>query len=256
MYQALMACPPKTAWLVTAGSLTNAALLFSTYPKVAGHLLGLSIMGGAIGQNFSQANLGKPFTNISGQLEPRIGNHTPYAEFNIWCDPEAAQSIFSNPELSRKTTLIPLDLTHQVFATKDVQDMILHGAEAKNVPIEREPPRLRRMFFELLTFFAATYANVFGLTDGPPLHDPVAVAAVLANVTDREARNDFYDIGGERFKVKVDLTEPEIGRTNVINALEGVKIPRALDTKKFWHVLNECLEEAHRKVGKIAQPEL
>jgi uridine nucleosidase len=51
MYAALSA-HPKKAWLVSTGTLTNVALLFANYPKLAESLAGLSIMGGAIGGFF------------------------------------------------------------------------------------------------------------------------------------------------------------------------------------------------------------
>lgn len=38
------------------------------------------------------------------------------------------------------------------------------------------------MLHDLLTFFAHTYASVFGITAGPPLHDPLAVAVLLSNL--------------------------------------------------------------------------
>ena len=246
-----MACPPHTAWLVTTGPLTNAALLFTIFPHVVDHLCGLSIMGGAVGSSFTDANLGRPFQDPSGQPRERIGNHTPYAEFNIWCDPESAQSIFSNPRLSNKTTLITLDLTHQVFATKSVRDLVMYSTKNEDSQNGGQPPRLRQMFHDLLIFFAKTYADVFGLTDGPPLHDPLAVAVLLAGYDDGQTRIDFNDRGGERFKIDVELTGPELGRTKSNVAPEGVRIPRSLDTSKFWEILNECLERADEQVGKV-----
>lgn len=251
MYEALMDCPLKTAWLVTTGTLTNAALLFNAFPKVADHIRGVSIMGGAIGSNFTNANLGIPFRDASGQIQGRVGNHTPFAEFNIWCDPESAQSIFSDQLLSKKTTLIPLDITHQVFATQSLQEMLLYSSGRLDAQENRESTRLRRMFYELLTFFAKTYADVFGLTNGPPLHDPIAVAVLLAEITDEEMRISLDDKGGERFKVEVEMAEPELGRTKATAAAEGIRIPRSLDTGKFWHVLNECLERADCHIGRI-----
>jgi uridine nucleosidase len=247
-----MACPPDSAWLVTTGTLTNAALLFTTFPQVVNHLRGLSVMGGSVGSNFTDANLGKPYRSASGELQGRIGNHTPYAEFNIWCDPESAQSIFSNQQLSKKTTLIPLDLTHQVFATQSEQDMVLYGIGNDGQRRGPRPTRLRRMFYELLTFFAHTYAEVFGLTNGPPLHDPLAVAVLLAGFDDEATRIDFDDREGRRFRIEVELTGRELGRTKANTAAEGVQIPRKLDTQKFWHVLNDCLERAEEQVGKDA----
>lgn len=249
-----MDCPSNTAWLVTTGTLTNAALLFATFPKVVDHLRGVSIMGGAIGSNFSDANLGNPFRDSSGELHARIGNHTPYAEFNVWCDPESAQSVFSNPQLSKKTTLITLDLTHQVFATLSIQDTFLYTSGTEIQEDKRKATRLRKMVHELLTFFAKTYADVFGLADGPPLHDPLAVAVLLASSDDEQTRIPLDDQGGERFRVEVELTEPELGRTKANPVSEGVRIPRSLDTRKFWRVLNECLERADEQVGKIPHP--
>jgi uridine nucleosidase len=242
-----MACPPNTAWLVTTGTLTNAASLFSTFPKIVDHLRGLSIMGGAVGSGFTDANLGKAFQNASGERQGRIGNHTPFAEFNIWCDPESSQSIFSNPQLSKKTSLITLDLTHQVFATPNIQDMVLHGNE-------EEANKVRRMFFELLSFFAHTYSDVFGLTDGPPLHDPLAVAVLLNDLEDHGTRIEFDDNGGERFRIDIELTEPELGRTKANPTSAGVRIPRSLDTQKFWQVLISCLERADKRAGKMHHP--
>lgn len=77
-YKALISTPPNTAWLVSTGTLTNIGLLFQKYPDLAGHLKGLSIMGGAVGGGFTNAPMGK----VKGEGE-RFGNWTAYAEFNV-----------------------------------------------------------------------------------------------------------------------------------------------------------------------------
>jgi uridine nucleosidase len=243
-----MACPPKSAWLITTGPLTNCALLLAVFPDLVPHLGGLSVMGGAIGSKFTEARLGNPFCNAAGQEEDRIGNHTPYAEFNVWCDPESARSVFGHAQLSKKTTLIPLDVTHQVFATQAELDLVLHGRleGQASCRADAEPSRLRRILFELLTFFAKTYSDVFGLTEGPPLHDPLAVAVVLADVGE-DLGVGFDDRGGERFRVDVEVTGEQCGRTSVQPSVEGVRIPRTLDHAKFWRVLNDCVEQADRR---------
>ena len=245
MRDALLACPPDTAWLVATGALTNVALLFGTFPEVASHIRGLSIMGGAIGHDFTHVPLGSSFINSAGETQTRIGNHTPYAEFNIWCDPEAAQSLFSNPVLNPKTVLIPLDVTHQAFATKAEQDLVLHGTFSRR----SRPSNVRRMYHDLLMFFAKTYADVFGLKDGPPLHDPVAVAVLMHDCADASMRIKFDDNGGERWDVEVELAGEEIGRTNIKLAKGGILIPRTLDLKHFWRVLNECLDMVDEKLA-------
>ena len=79
MRNALLSQPKNTAWVVATGTLTNVGLLFATFPDVAEHIRGLSIMGGSVGGGFS----GVPISKKSGQ-ESRVGNTTPWAEFNIY----------------------------------------------------------------------------------------------------------------------------------------------------------------------------
>ena len=249
IYRGLKSCEPETAWLVATGALTNIALLFATYPDLASHIAGLSIMGGAVGNGFTDAPMG----TVEGEGE-RFGNWTPWAEFNIYCDPEAAQSIFSNPVLAAKTTLIPLDLTHQMLATKEVQEKLLHGYQPR--PGDSSPSTVRVLFKEILTFFAKTYADVFGLVAGPPLHDPLAVAACFAP-------DLFYDADGERFEVSVvidgehgnDLAvrqSSQCGRTIIKKLLKngpGVRIPRGLDSELLWRVLDLCLVQTDKELS-------
>lgn len=236
MRDALMACAPGEAALVCCGPLTNAALLFSIYPEVVSHIKCLSIMGGAVGDGFTSAKM-------SQKDHSRIGNTTRFAEFNIWCDPESAQSIFRNQELQSKTILITLDLTHSARAGQDVQDMLLGGAQ------KDKPSRMRRMFNELLLFFTHTYGHVFGLNEGPPLHDPLAVAALLMKHPDDNAKIAFDDRGSERWDVSVVLEGAELGRTKVVPSEKGVIIPRSLALDRFWIALDQCMASADRSTG-------
>ncbi|KAL8935342.1 MAG: hypothetical protein Q9216_005472 [Gyalolechia sp. 2 TL-2023] len=244
MREALMAQSPGKAWLVATGALTNVALLFATFPEIAEHVAGLSIMGGAIGDGFTDAPMG----HVRGRGQ-RFGNQTPWAEFNIYCDPEAAHSIFSNPVLAPKTTLIPLDVTHKVLATPAVQEKLLYGTSKRG---EKGASTLRRMLYGLLDFFAHTYADEFGLSEGPPLHDPIAVAVVLFDVGAEHLA--FDDGGGERFSVDVvtngshsgqDIERGQVGRTCVRETKgASVRIPRGLEVGRFWDMVEECLQRA------------
>ena len=64
---------PGETTLVTLGPLTNIALAIERDPDFAGHVPRCYVMGGAA---------------------CTVGNITPAAEFNIWCDPEAARMVF------------------------------------------------------------------------------------------------------------------------------------------------------------------
>ena len=68
------------------GPLTNIAIALEKYPDLKNHVKRLYIMGGAYGR----------------------GNVTPYAEFNIWFDPDACQAVF---ESGIPITLCGLDCT-------------------------------------------------------------------------------------------------------------------------------------------------
>lgn len=59
--------------LVTLGPLTNVAVALRMAPEIVGNVSRCVVMGGA-------ANV--------------VGNITPAAEYNIWCDPEAARVVF------------------------------------------------------------------------------------------------------------------------------------------------------------------
>ena len=244
MRHALLSEPKETVWLVSTGTLTNIALLFAIFPEVVGHIKGLSIMGGAIGGGFTNAPLG----TVKGEGE-RFGNTTAWAEFNIYCDPEAAQAIFSNAELAAKTTLIPLDLTHQVLGTKEVQSRVLHAATLKNIG---------QLFYDILMFFAHTYDEIYGLSEGPPLHDPIAVAVLLDDQSDSNPL--FDDKEKERWHVKVETNGShgaskiegfQLGRTTVkkvAHGENGVRIPKKLDVKRFWNTIEGCLRLAQDAV--------
>jgi uridine nucleosidase len=150
MAEAIRAQPAGTAWIVATGAMTNVGALFRKHPELASHIKGLSIMGGSIGGGFSDAPLGK----VDGK--ERIGNKTPWAEFNILVDPEAAHESFSNPELAGKMFMVPLDLSHQVLATEDVRSLLLYGKDGEQSG--QGKTTLRTMLVELLYFFAQTYA--------------------------------------------------------------------------------------------------
>ena len=199
-------------------------------------------MGGAIGGGFTDVYMGPEYTDERGQAHSRIGNTTPFAEFNIWCDPDSAKSIFDMPQLQSKTTLITLDLTHRVCATKDVREMLLYSSGKK-----KHPTRLRQMFHELLIFFAKTYEEVFGLKNGPPLHDPLAVAVLLRTLEP----SLFKDEGHQRWNVEVVTEGEQTGRTITTRSDQGVYIPKAIDITRFWQLIEESMSQADIATGNV-----
>jgi len=100
-----------------------------------------------------------------------------------------------------------------------------------------------------MSFFAGTYAEVFSITEGPPLHDPLAVSAALYPEI-------FDDRGGERFQVDIvtdgihSLIQSEVGelgRTKVTKHLhdeDGCRIPRSVDLSRFWRSIESAIRKA------------
>ena len=127
--------------LIPVGPLTNIATFLRKYPDLKGRISRVSLMGGSMG----------------------LGNTTPAAEFNVYVDPEAAREVFRS---GLPITMSGLDVTHQAGAGRAERDRLRGIGEVGEVVAG------------FLDFFAGTYERVFGF-DAPPLHDPVAVAAVL-----------------------------------------------------------------------------
>ena len=174
------------------------------------------------------------------------------------CDPEAAQYLLTHPVMAPKTTIMPLDVTHQVLGNASVQKKLLGlDGELPASKAERPlPTSIRALYYEILTFFAKAYADEFGLVEGPPLHDPLSVAACF--------EPGLFQDHGERFAVEVvteGIHKPDLlhradaegvgqlGRilvTKLEKGQSGVRIPRSLDVAAFWELVDKALCEAEK----------
>jgi inosine-uridine nucleoside N-ribohydrolase len=128
-------------WLVPTGPLTNIALALRAAPDLASRIAGISVMGGGT-----------------------FGNRTAAAEFNIWCDPEAAAMVFS---YGGPLIMAGLDVTHQFQALPARVDQV-----------RALPGRLAGVLADLFDFFSGTYTSRHHHILGAPVHDPVAVMAL------------------------------------------------------------------------------
>ena len=128
-------------WLVPTGPLTNIALALRAAPDLANRIAGISLMGGGT-----------------------FGNRTAAAEFNIWCDPEAADIVFS---YGGPLIMAGLDVTHQFQA-------LPHRIEQ----VRSLPGHLAVVLADLFDFFSGTYRARHRHIDGAAVHDPCAVMAL------------------------------------------------------------------------------
>jgi len=154
-------------------------------------------------------------------------------------------------ELAAKTSLITLDLTHLCLATSTVREKLLKGGDPS-----KSPSDLRVMLEEILAFFASGYDNFFGMADGPPLHDPLAVAALLPNSKIVKDEGNRYNVrmvtAGEHIALEggdLETARGQIGRTVVTPSKtgRGVRIPRVLNVDAFWRTLSDCCTIAEKR---------
>ena len=163
--------------LIAVGPLTNIALLIATYPDLVENIEDIVLMGGAIG----------------------LGNVTPSAEFNVWCDPEAAHRVFTS---AADVTMVGLDVTHRAM---------LSAARAEAL---RETGHAGAVVADLHKFYRRFHEEVYG-HDDTPVHDALAVAHVI----------DPQILHTAQLSVQIDTTHgPCRGRT-VVDQLRRTGLP-------------------------------
>ncbi|MHA1269577.1 MAG: nucleoside hydrolase [Candidatus Helarchaeota archaeon] len=128
---------PNKISLISLGPLTNIAILFLKYPNIIDYIKELTIMGGAI-------NIG--------------GNITPYSEFNIWSDAEAAKIVFNYGK--SKIILVPLDVTRQIIFS--------------DIEIFNKNDKYHQFLYDILKFYNKFHEPILGFS-GSFLHDPFAI---------------------------------------------------------------------------------
>lgn len=181
--------------LVATGPLTNVACYLEAHGGEG--LERIVVMGGSIAE----------------------GNMTPAAEFNVWCDPEAAQQVFAS---GLDVTMIGLDVTHRALLTPPLAEEL------------RASGRIGAFVAELNEFFSRFHRETYGW-EGAPIHDAVAVAHVVRpGLVETRYRNVEVETASElcRGRTVVDLWR----RTErPPNAHVGVD----LDAESFFALLRE-----------------
>jgi purine nucleosidase len=191
-----IAAAPGEVTLVATGPLTNIALAVRRYPPLVTQVADFIIMGGSAGR----------------------GNMTPAAEFNIWCDPEAAAIVFA---AGWRVTMAGLDVTHQALATAEVRDRL--GA-------------LGRLSEELLLPGLRGYQSLAD-SDGQPVHDVCALALVAAPglFGCRPARVEVETQG--RLTSGMTVTDFDAEAHNALVAM-------SVDAPGFWDMVLGALHRA------------
>lgn len=193
--------------VVVTGPSTNVARLLSQDPGVKASIERIVFMGGSTDR----------------------GNHTPYAEFNVFADPEALDVILAS---GVPVYMVGLNLTHQALATPEVVERL-----------ESMPHSLGQTAAAWMGFFGSSYQRVWRF-DAPPLHDPCTIAAVIdPEVITWEESFVSVELDGRwtRGATSVDLFArwPE-QRPNVHVAM-------ILDVDRYWDLLIRTVDHLGRQ---------
>jgi purine nucleosidase len=169
---------PGEITLVTLGPLTNIALALALEPRLAGWVKECYIMGGAA---------------------CTVGNITPAAEYNIWCDPEAARIVFHS---GMKMLMVGWELCRG--------EANLHEADMAKI----------RGFDTPLAHFAldcnrqALQTNQTWLSDPAlPLPDPVTVAIALEPAVCTRRSPHYVDVACQEELTRGMTVVDQLGNT-------------------------------------------
>lgn len=134
---------PGDVTIIATGPLTNIAAALQQQPDLASLIGHLIIIGGT----------------LSGP-----GNVTAAAEFNIYCDAEAARAVFQSQTTK---TLVPFDLTSRVILNFDLLEKLPGEESPRGELLRKILPGAFRMYRQNLG------------VEGIHLHDAVAVIAAI-----------------------------------------------------------------------------
>jgi inosine-uridine nucleoside N-ribohydrolase len=198
---------PRQITLVPLGPLTNIALALRKDPSIVPLVREVVLMGGG----------------IAG------GNATAAAEANIYNDPEAARAVF---EAGWSLTMVGLNVTEKTLFTRAELNRLARTRGREND------------FAVGVLSFMVDLASKLG-TEGTPMHDPLAVGAVIDRslITTQDMRVDVETQGeftrGETVASRHNSSDRKVlrGERYVIDGIEkvhpNVHVAVESDSKRF-----------------------
>lgn len=190
---------PGEITLVTLGPLSNIATALLKAPDIAQSVEECYVMGGA-------ANV--------------IGNITPSAEYNIWCDPEAARIVFHSG-----MPIMMVGWEHcigdSLLLEEDIQRMRALGTPYADFTLDCNRSAL------------AACRDWLGLP-GLSLPDPVCMAVALNRDVSTHDERKYVDV-----ETTSELTHGEtvVDRFGVLEKEPNIEVCFAVDSEKFKRML-------------------
>jgi purine nucleosidase len=190
---------PGEITLVTLGPLSNVAAALVQAPDIAPQVKEAYVMGGA-------ANV--------------VGNITPAAEYNIWCDPEAAKIVFHS---GMPITMVgwELALGPALLVEEDMQRLRALGTPYADFALDTNRRALQS---------CRQWLGLPGMT----LCDPVAMAVALDRRLCTHAEKKYVDV-----ETTSELTRGEtvVDRFGVLRQEPNLEVCLAIDAARFKAML-------------------
>ncbi|MBB6733122.1 nucleoside hydrolase [Cohnella zeiphila] len=188
---------PYQITLVCVGPLTNLATAVRKDPGIVPLVDRVVIMGGAV---------------------RAPGNVTPYAEANIFSDPEAADLVFS---AGLPLTVVGLDVTLKT---------LLPRSEVREW--RRTAGELGDFFADMTEFYIDFYEADYPGIGGCALHDPLAIGVAI----------DSRFVATEELSVGVDTEGEKLGRTYEREGEPNARVCLGVESERFLkHFLSRVL---------------
>ena len=191
--------------LVTLGPLTNIAHALRLDPALPSKIARCVVMGAAA---------------------DHIGNVSPVAEFNMWCDPHAAESVLAS---GMNLEFVGWDIS-RLYAT--VSPSRASEIRAIGTPLAEFSIDIQRVLVE----FCAQVTHI----DGFDLPDPIAMAYAIDGAIATEIR-DLY--------LTVETTSPHtlgmivMDTLGALNKTPNARVVTRADSKLFQSMLADALRE-------------
>jgi ribosylpyrimidine nucleosidase len=183
---------PHEITLVPTGPLTDIALAIALEPKIVPLIKEIVLMGGSLGR----------------------GNKTPYAEFNIYADAEAAQIVFKS---GVPIVMMGLDVTLQVQ---------LDRARLETYRVLQT--KTSEMFSASMDHYMRA-CQLHGF-DYPAMHDPCCIAYLV--------QPDLFEFAKHNIDVEI-YDKQKYGQT-IASKGDGVLVGKKVDEKRFWKLLDRA----------------
>lgn len=190
---------PGKIIIVAVGPLTNIATVLKQKPTIVKKIKQLVIMGCGI----------------------NTGNITPYAEFNTFCDPEAAAIVYKSKV---PIFLIPLDLTKTVV----IPEYKINLTEKKF----NEKQKNFNLIAESVLMNYSKHTQLLR-NERPALHDPCCIVYLI--------KKSFFKFKYCQIEINTKKESAEYGKSLITytHRKTRIKIATQLNKKKIFYFLNK-----------------